>query len=210
VFKGLVRRATALGAKLFYYADEKPIGTPGQTRLDTEDRETAAMRETLNRLCRYADSHESNLMVLLDQINESQRAMRLPNMYGHILSRAAAKHEMLRIIEPPMHVDSILSANIQFADWIAAAVGRAIDYQLLEHSLYSWIAAELSPVRGTFTFESKLHLHQRSVEDITHSSIMNTSRALFPAVQGQRIFNTVDPGVFRRIYGAAQRQKSKN
>jgi hypothetical protein len=33
VFKGLVRRVTALGGNLFYYADEKPIGTPGQTRL---------------------------------------------------------------------------------------------------------------------------------------------------------------------------------
>lgn len=210
VFKGLVRRVTALGGKLFYYADEKPIGTPGQTRLNTEERETAAMRETLNRLCRHADSHEANLMVLIDQINESQRAKRLPNMYGHILSRAAERHEMLRVIEPPMHVDSVLSANIQFADWIAAAITRAIDYHLIESSLYSWIPSELAALRGTFTFESKIHLHQRSVEDITHSSILSTTRPLFAAVQGQRVSHTVDPGVLRRIYGASQRPSSPN
>lgn len=30
-------------------------------------------------------------------------------MYGHILGRAAEFPEMKRIIEPPMHVDSILT-----------------------------------------------------------------------------------------------------
>lgn len=205
VFRGLVARLAAFGGQLFYYADEKPLGTPGQTRLDTEARETAAMRETLNRLCRNAESHDSNLMVLIDQINESQRAKRLPNMYGHILARAAERHEMLRVIEPPMHVDSMLSANVQFADWIAAAITRAIDFQLIECSPYTWIPSELASLRGAFTFESKLHLHQRSVEDLTNSSILSATRPLFAAVQGQRLSHVVDPAVLRRIYGAAQR-----
>jgi len=205
VFNGLVKRAIDLGASLFYYADEKPLGTPQQTQLDTEARETAAMRETLNRLCSRADRSDQNLIVLIDQINESQRAKRLPNMYGHILSRAADRQEMRRIIEPPMHVDSTLSANIQFADWIAAAITRAIEYQLIESSPFDWIPSLLAPLRGSFTYESKLHLNQRSISDLNHSEILAAHRSVFPPIAGQRLSNSVDPAVLRKIYGAAQR-----
>ncbi|MEB0000845.1 DUF3800 domain-containing protein [Cryobacterium sp. RTS3] len=208
VFNGLVRRATELGASLFYYANEKPLGTPRQTTLDAEARETAAMRETLNRLCSHADYHERNLMVLIDQINESQRAKRLPNMYGHILSRAADRQEMRRIIEPPMHVDSTLSANIQFADWIAAALTRAIEFQLIENSPYDWIPACLAPLRNSFTYESKLHLNQRAIVDLNKGDVLHTKRAVFPPIAGQRLSNSVDPAILRRIYGAAQEAPS--
>ncbi|NYJ31412.1 hypothetical protein HNR17_002185 [Galbitalea soli] len=203
VFTALVRKAVALGARCFFYADEKPLGTPKQTQLDPEERETAAMRETLNRLCRHADSKNDSLMVLIDQINESQRAKRLPNMYRHILGRAAERQEMLRIVEPPMHVDSVLSANIQFADWVAAAVTRAIDYQLIEDSPYSWVTGELGVLRRSFTFESKLHLHQKSIGDFTNSDILEQRRRLFPLAQGQRVSQAVDPAILRRIHGAA-------
>lgn len=37
-------------------------------------------------------------------------------MYAHILGRSSEHKEMRRIIEPPMHLDSELSTNIQFAD----------------------------------------------------------------------------------------------
>jgi hypothetical protein len=204
VFNGLVKRALSLGARLFYYADEKPVGTPNQTQLDIQDRESAAMRESLNRLCRHAETQDKNLMVLIDQINESQRAKRLPNMYGHILSRAAERQEMKRIIEPPMHVDSVLSANIQFADWVAAAVTRAIEYQLLEASQYGWVTSELPTLRSAFTYESKLHLHQRAVADLNTSDLLTNRRRLFPSVSGQRLSTNVDPDVLRRIYGAAK------
>lgn len=73
------------------------------------------MQETLNRIARCADRQDQHVMVVIDQINEKTRAERLPNMYGHILGRAKDFPEMRRIIEPPMHVDSQLSANIQFA-----------------------------------------------------------------------------------------------
>lgn len=160
VFDSLVHKARSLGGQLFYYADEKPVGTPRQTNLDPANRETAAMQETLNRIARHADSQGANVMVMIDQINEKTRAERLPTMYSHILGRAADYQEMRRIIEPPMHVDSQLSANIQFADWIAACVSRAIEYQLVADSPYGWITDKhkLRSPRGAFTHESKLHL----------------------------------------------------
>lgn len=210
VFNGLVRSLRGFKGALFYYADEKPRGTPKQTQLDPSSRETAAMRETLNRIARHADSIDQNVMVVIDQVNEKTRAERIPRMYEHILGRAAEFPEMHRIIEPPMHVDSVLSANIQFADWIAACATRALDYQLLRDSSYDWIAKSrlLNAVRGSFTHESKLHLFQRSVADLNHSEIFQSARPLHPHVDGQLVGGYVDPDVIRKIHAAAQRNKS--
>lgn len=175
VFNALVRSLRSLDGRLFYYADEKPLGTPKQTHLNTEARETAAMQETLNRLARHAGFHTRNLMVMIDQINENQRSARVPNMYAHIFARAESHPEMRRILEPPMHVDSILSPNIQFADWVAACVTRAIEYQTIRASPYQWVAASraVDAVRGAFTHESKLHLWNKSVDDLNHSQIFH-------------------------------------
>lgn len=211
VFNGLVSNVRHLGGSLFYYADEKPIGTPKQTGLDTEARETAAMREALNRIARHADSQGKNVMVMIDQINEKTRAARLPTMYGHILGRAADFPEMKRIIEPPMHVDSILSSNIQFADWVAACVTRAIDYQLLQDSKYRWVATTkvLDSVRGAFTHESKVHLWQRSLVDLNHSQIFRGERPLYPVEDGSMIGDRVTPEVFRKMKAAAERASDR-
>lgn len=111
VFDSLVKSVVRLGGRLFYYADEKPLGTPKQTSLDVVSRETNAMQETLNRIARYADSEEQNVLVMIDQINEKSRAERLPRMYSHILGRASEHREMRRIVEPPMHIDSQLSSE---------------------------------------------------------------------------------------------------
>lgn len=199
-----------MGGRLFYYAAEKPLGTPRQTALDTSKRETAAMQETLNRLARYADSQEpgKNLMVMIDQINANQRSARLPNMYAHILGRASAHPEMRRIIEPPMHVDSVLSANIQFSDWIAACVTRAIEFQTIKDSPYAWVAGSkpVDAVRGAFTFESKLRLWNRSVADLNHSEIFRAERSLFPTPKGHLIGAGIPEDALRRLRGAAERR----
>lgn len=207
VFNSLVRQLRNLGGHLFYLAEEKPIGTPKQTQLDTGKRETSAMQEALNRLAKHADFHQKNLMVMIDQINENQRSERVPNMYGHILGRASQFPEMKRIIEPPMHVDSVLSANIQFADWVAACVTRAIEYQTIQNSPYEWVAASkaVDAVRGAFTHESKLHLWQRSLPDFHHSDIFKKARPLFPVSNGHLLVDRVDPGVLRRMKAAAER-----
>lgn len=207
VFNGLVSHVRRLGGSLFYYADEKPIGTPKQTVLDTTARETAAMREALNRIARHAEGQGKNVLVMIDQINEKTRAERLPTMYGHILGRAAEFSEMKRIIEPPMHIDSALSSNIQFADWVAACVTRALDYQLLQASPYRWVATsrKLDSVRGSFTHESKVHLWRRSAADLNHSEIFRAERPLYPVNDGTMVADRVAPEVFRRIKAAAER-----
>ncbi|MFC6044839.1 DUF3800 domain-containing protein [Nocardioides hankookensis] len=207
VFNHLVNRVRQLRGCLFFHADEKPIGTPAQTELDTSAREEAAMREALNRIARYAERHGSNVLVMIDQINEKDRATRLPIMYSHIFGRAADFPEMKRIVEPPMHIDSALSSNIQFADWVAACVTRAIDYQLIRDSPYRWVATtdKLDGLRGGFTFESKLHLWHRSVDDMHRHDLFRGPRVLYPHPAGRTVGERVDPAIFRKMKAAAER-----
>ncbi|MBX3098266.1 MAG: DUF3800 domain-containing protein [Salinibacterium sp.] len=209
VYRGLVSKLRKMGGFLFYYADEKELGTEKQTRMDPVERETRAMQETLNRLCMHADKKSSRLMVMIDQINERTRAERIPNMYGHILSRASDREEMKRIIEPPMHVDSILSANIQFADWTAAVVTRAIENQVIRDSQYGWIPERFDSLTGAFTWDSKLHLWRRSVPDFNHSGLFRRERPLFPQVAGQRVGDQLGLDQIRKVAAAAERAQKR-
>lgn len=177
----LVGALRGMDGWLFYYADEKPVGTPKQTNtgpVEFERREQSAMQEVLNRIARHADKSGESVMVMMDQINEKSRKQRLPQMYAHILGRSSDFPEMRRIIEPPMHVDSSLSANIQFADWVCAFAKRAIESQLVVDSRYEWIlsAKQLRSARGAFTYESKLHLYAREISDLVHSEILDPKR----------------------------------
>lgn len=169
------------------------------------------MRETLNRLARFADLQSEQILVLMDQINEKSRQQRLPIMYSHILGRATKHEDMRRIIEPPMHVDSSLSANIQFADWICALVKRAIEYQLVEQSRYGWLTKvnDLNKVRGNFTHESKLHLYERSIGDLHHSDILRTRREVIDPILEGRSLDSVNNAKLQRILEATQRAKLK-
>ncbi|WP_370185892.1 DUF3800 domain-containing protein [Rhodococcus wratislaviensis] len=207
VFNSLVRSVRKVDGALFYYVNEKPLGTPKQTKLDTDERETAAMREALNRIARYANLRGSDVMVMIDQINEKTRAARLPVMYEHILGRAAGYPEMKRIVEPPMHIDSVLSSNIQFADWVAACVTRAIEYQLIKDSPYGWVTRDkaLPAVRGAFTHESKVHLWRRDLPDLNNSDIFRGERPLHPTAQGHLVGDKIAADQIRRIKAAAER-----
>jgi len=208
VFNALVRRCRQFNGRLFYYADEKPRGTPGQVRVEPEDREVEAMRETLNRIARHAQTRDANVMVMIDQVNEKTRAKRLPVMYSHVLGRAADHPEMRRIVEPPMHIDSVLSSNIQFADWIAACVSRALEHQLLTESRHGSVALSdaLREVRaGTmWTYESKVHLRHRVVADLCRDEIFSKTRPLFPRPEGHLVQEHLDPETVEKIRGVAE------
>lgn len=181
VLGSVISKLRQSNGSLFYYADEKPIGSKKETNcgpVEMLEREKHAMKEALNRIARHADQEQQSVMVMMDQINEKTRKQRLADMYAHIFGRASQFEEMRRILEPPMHIDSALSSNIQFADWVSALVKRAIEYQLVEDSRYSWIpdANRMIPTKGAFTYDSKLHLFQRATPDLHHSEIMYQRR----------------------------------
>ncbi|WP_346845045.1 hypothetical protein [uncultured Rothia sp.] len=143
---------------------------------------------------------------MIDTVNESQRRDRVANMYAHIFDRSSSYREMRRIIEPPMHVDSILSSNIQFADWVAAYLSRAIDRQLIEDSPFQWVGEHPShfDISGNFTHESKLHLFHKDVQDLNHGEVVFTERPLWDHDENMvSVGNRMDPAIFRRIHAAA-------
>ncbi|WP_237225184.1 DUF3800 domain-containing protein [Rothia nasisuis] len=207
-FCSLVNELRSFGGHLFYYVDEKELGTPKQTQLDVEKREADAMKETLNRLARHAESKEQNLLVTIDSINEKQRAQRVARMYQHIFSRSTEFEEMLRLLEAPMHLDSKLSSNIQFADWVAGYLTRALDRQLIEDSNYMWIGRDKSAGRlqGSFTYESKLHFFNRSVKDIHHWYILAQERPLYPPIHGQKVGDALHQQEVAKIFAASRKK----
>ena len=207
LMRGLVNYLANCDGKLFYYVDEKPNGTPGQTRkYPPEDREKSALFESLNRLCRYADEEGKSLMVMVDQINEKTRRARVAESYAHVFSRSSDKPEMKRLAEPPMHIDSVLSANIQFADWVAAAIGRAIDRQLIENSDFMWVPKWWGDAfSGNFTHESKVHLWHRSIPDLHHADIMNSVRPMYPLSSGYRLGSSMPQDAVNKMRAAAER-----
>lgn len=141
----LSRISGTYGGKLFYFVREKPIGSHRQVwgkdidnnwKNKREERTLECLSEAINRLCTYAESEEQNILLFQDMINENERYHQVRRSYAHVYSRISEHQEMRRILEAPAYIDSELSTNIQCADWIAALIGRACDYQLIRGSSY--------------------------------------------------------------------------
>lgn len=190
----LARISSNYGGKLFYFVREKPIGSPGQVwGKDTgnsweamrEERTLECLSEAINRLCRYAEHEDQNILLFQDMINEKQRFHQVTRSYAHIYSRIKEHQEMLRILEAPAYIDSELSTNIQCADWVAALIGRACDYQLIPGSSYKWVAETFYRyLHGHFTYESTLQFNMRSIDNIHNIKILDRARPALDSIAG--------------------------
>lgn len=206
-FRGLVNYLSNLNGKLFYFAEQKEKGTENQVFLTRAQRETSALQESINRLCRYAAGQHSNLLIMMDQINERQRAEQVSRTYAHIFARSKDFPEMESAVEPPMHIDSALSSNIQFADWVAAATSRAIDRQLEPESVFGWIPDALAgSMTHKITFESKLRFWQSSVSDMNHSQVFQFARPALDRL-GSGSMTSEDLAKLQRVKHAAAKRK---
>lgn len=75
-------------------------------------------------------------------------------------------------------------SNIQFADWIAASVSRAIDYQLERESKYDWVPQALgSHMHHRITYESKLRIWQSSLGDLNNFDVFKAERPYLDRLQ---------------------------
>lgn len=190
----LSRISSEYGGKLFYFVREKPIGTPGQVwgkdtgnnwQSKREERTLECLSEAINRLCTYAEHQDENILLFQDMINEKQRFHQVTRSYAHIYSRIKEHQEMLRILEAPAYIDSELSTNIQCADWIAALIGRACDYQLIRGSSYKRVADTFyRDLHGHFTYESTLQFNLRSIDNIHNIKILDRARPHLDSIAG--------------------------
>jgi hypothetical protein len=190
----LTRISSNYGGKLFYFVREKPIGSPGQVwgkDIDNnwenkrEERTLECLSEAINRLCTYAEHEEQNILLFQDMINENERYQQVRRSYAHVYSRIREHQEMRRILEAPAYIDSELSTNIQCADWIAALIGRACDYQLIPGSSYKWVAETFYRyLHGHFTYESTLQFNMRTIDNIHNIKILDRARPALDSIAG--------------------------
>lgn len=199
-FRELVRFVSSRGGRLFFYGEEKPLGTATE-RWGKDSRaqkqgllefKWRCLHQALNRLCTFAESRGEDVIVIMDTENEKERAIQVQNSYAHVLNRTTDPDhsEMRRLIESTMHVDSKLSANVQFADWIAAAVRRAFEYQLIDDSPYEWIPTAFEDLmRWKLTIESKLYFsHSRGgVRELHNATIFARERPALAMTISQRL-----------------------
>lgn len=194
-FRALLSRiADTYSGKLFYFVREKPIGSPRQVwgkdtgnswEAHREERTLDCLSEAINRLCRFAEHEDQNILLFQDMINEKQRFQQVTRSYAHIYSRIKEYQEMLRILEAPAYIDSELSTNIQCADWVAALINRACDYQLIRDSSYKWVAETFfSDLHGDFTYESCLQFNKRSIDNIHNIKILDRARPYVDSLTG--------------------------
>lgn len=190
----LSRISSEYGGKLFYFVREKPIGSPRQVwgkdpgnnwESKREERTLECLSEAINRLCTYAEHEDENILLFQDMINEKQRFHQVTRSYAHIYSRIKEHQEMRRILEAPAYIDSELSTNIQCADWVAALISRACDYQLIRGSSYKWVADTFyRDLHGHFTYESTLQFNLRSIDNIHNIKILDRARPHLDSIAG--------------------------
>lgn len=160
---------------VFYYGEQKPIGTLKQTKQEPGERTRIALEQTINRLCTHAEKMEQELLIIMDQITDKSRKEIVAQMYSHVYwrSKPHVEHpEMRRIIDAPLHVESNMNSAIQFADWICALIARLSHSMLYEHSPFHWAVEKFGDnLRRRFTYESKLHMHPE-YKDVHNSDLL--------------------------------------
>lgn len=180
VFRNILRELYRQGGQIFFYGREKLTGTVAQTGCSSRETVEHALRETINRLSRHADVNDDEILIIADSINDKTRREIAAQMYGHIYRRSGEHAEMRRAVEVPLHIESKLNTNIQFADWVCALVARASHYQLIRESEFEWASRLLGDdLRGHFTYESVLHTLRPS-EKILNSALVAARRPRFP------------------------------
>jgi hypothetical protein len=202
-FRALMLKLRKMDGHLFYYGDEKQRGTLKQTNRPSAEIMHDALRETINRICTYAESRNDDVLIIADSFTDKTRQELAARMYAHIYTRP--QPEMKRIVEAPLHIESKLNSGIQLADWICALLSRASHYQLVAGSEFAWSSTLFrESLSGMFTNESKLHLLYGP--EIHHIDILRASShrqaPMHPATIGGRLPN------FNAIYEAAQRRKT--
>jgi hypothetical protein len=203
-FKHLLQTLRRAGGKLFYYGDEKLVGTLKVTGQEPTDVTRDALKETINRICTEAERRGEDVLILMDAITDKTRQELAAKMYAHIYSRK--RTEMYRIVEAPLHIESKLNSNIQFADWICGLIGRASHFQMVEKSEFDWASTHFrDAVSGQFTHESKLHvLYGQEVHNNELFRPTSLRHAPMPAgTVGSQVRNIHD------IYRAAVRQRGR-
>lgn len=133
-----------LGGRIFFYGEEKPVGTEKMTGQSAAYRTRAVLTESVRRLCRYADLRDEHLTIFLDKGGPMPREEAITSLAQFIY--ASTDPPMKRIIEVPMELESHRYGAVQFADWMCAITSRATHFHFSDSDEFSWASSVFGTV----------------------------------------------------------------
>ncbi|MDK8511450.1 DUF3800 domain-containing protein [Corynebacterium bovis] len=113
-----------LDAQVVFYSQEKPRGTNDETKEDEISRYDHVMKQLIQRIDRTLPDDENHLLIL-DKQGPRQRAEIFASSAAFMFSNKNA----LKLLEPPLELESHLYQTVQCADWICALIGRIMAYK---------------------------------------------------------------------------------
>ena len=125
-----------LEGRLFFYGQEKPLGSVKETHESSQDREQHCLFQTIQRLGSYATSRSEELLVIMDGTDAHNRERAVATLGKAIYSRSIP--DTNSVIEVPIQADSKMYGTVQLADWTCALLSRLTHYHFASPSEFSW------------------------------------------------------------------------
>ncbi|MFT4186685.1 MAG: DUF3800 domain-containing protein [Micrococcaceae bacterium] len=123
-----------LGAQVVFYGQEKPRGGPTEISDTNADRYDHAMKQLIKRI-HWDLPEDENFLMVLDKQGDRERL----EIFAGSASFMFSHQDAVRLLEPPMEVESHLYYTVQCADWICGLLGRIAAYKFdPDFSEFDW------------------------------------------------------------------------
>ncbi len=119
----IINKLSRCGGFLFYYGIEKSSVSKTHSPRALYGH---AINESIKRLNDYCEARNSNIFIVLDQIDDDLRKSGVERSSKAMFGLDNCK----RLIEPPVQVESHLYQTLQCADWFCGLMGRLFAYEL--------------------------------------------------------------------------------
>lgn len=101
----------------------------------------SVLKEVIKRVEAFAERRESTVSIVLDQVSSIGQ---INDLRAAVVSQACIEmfgaNHRIRLIEPPMQVESHLYQTVQCADWLCALIARVETFQLDPESFHAYEA----------------------------------------------------------------------
>lgn len=179
----------------FFYGEVKPEGAEKVTGVSSADRSRSTLKSTIRHLANYAEWRNDTIMILMDQVNNSERSEAISSMASFIYSKDTPENTR-RVVEVPMQIESIRYGAMQFADWYCALLSRATEKKFVNEDKFNWAPEFFKTIScevGAVDRKSRIWIPDRqlAISASQLGSISGKIHSTPPAPQsGQRIGET--------------------
>ncbi len=123
-----------LDARIVFYGQEKPRGGNDAVEETNSQRYNHAMKQLIKRV-QWSLPDGENFMLILDKQGDRERM----EIFVETAAFMYSNNNAVRLLEPPMEVESHLYQTVQCADWICGLLGRISAYKFdPDFAEYEW------------------------------------------------------------------------